>query len=86
MIAFLKANSSYTIKPDLAQNRAKVRIVAGSREQKGILESARRLRKVIPRSELEILPGLYHGDLSINQPQRYAGMLKSWMEEENEDI
>ena len=86
MIAFLKANSSYTIKPALAQSRAKVRIVAGAREQKGILESAKRLREVISHSELEILPGLYHGDLSINQPQRYAGMLKSWMEEENEDI
>ena len=86
MIAFLKANSSYTIKPALAQSRAKVRIVAGAREQKGILESAKRLREVISHSELEILPGLYHGDLSINQPQRYARMLKSWMEEENEDI
>ena len=86
MIAFLKANSSYTIKPALAQSRAKVRIVAGAREQKGILESAKRLREVISHSKLEILPGLYHGDLSINQPQRYARMLKSWMEEENEDI
>ena len=86
MTAFLKANSSYTIKPALAQSRAKVRIVAGAREQKGILESAKRLREVISHSELEILPKLNHGDLSINRPQRYAGMLKSWMEEENEDI
>ena len=86
MIAFLKANSSYTIKPALAQSRAKVRIVAGAREQKGILESAKRLREVISHSELEILPNLNHGDLSINRPQRYARMLKSWMEEENEDI
>lgn len=86
MTAFLKANSSYTIKPSLTQTCAKVRIVAGAREQKGILESAGRLREVIPHSELEILPNLNHGDLSINRPQWYARMLKSWMEEENEDI
>ena len=86
MIAFLKANVSYTIKPTLARTCAKVRIVAGSREQKRILDSAGKLREMIPRSELVILPNLNHGDLSINHPQQYAGMLKSWMEEENEAI
>ena len=79
MIAFLKANSIYTIKPSLSETKAKVKIVAGSREQKNIRDSAKLLLKAIPGSRMEILPGLRHGDLSINHPQRYGRMLTEWI-------
>ena len=76
MIAFLKANSLYTIKPELSETTAKVKIVAGSKEQKNIRISAKLLHQAIPHSSVEILPDLRHGDLSINQPEQYARMLK----------
>ena len=79
MIAFLKANSLYTIKPSLSETTAKVKIVAGSREQKSILDSAALLYEAIPDSSMEILPGLRHGDWSINHPQSYAQMLTDWI-------
>ena len=79
MIAFLKANCAYAIKPTLSETTAKVKIVAGSREQKSILDSAKLLHKTIPGSELEILPGLRHGDLSINHPEQYTNILRSWI-------
>lgn len=79
MIAFLKANSIYSIKPSLSETTAKVKIVAGSREQKNIRDSAKLLLKAIPGSRMEILPGLRHGDLSINHPQRYGRMLTEWI-------
>ena len=79
MIAFLKANSMYTIKPGLSETTAKVKIVAGSREQKNIRDSAIALNRAIPGSCLEILPGLRHGDLSINHPQSYVRMLTEWI-------
>ena len=75
MIAFLKANSLYTIKPGLSETEAKVKIVAGSKEQKKIRDSANLLHTAIPGSQMEILSGLRHGDLSINHPERYAWML-----------
>lgn len=81
MIAFLKANSIYCIKPALAQTGAKVHLVAGSREQKNILDSARCLRDTIPGSTLQFLPGYRHGDLSINHPAQYAQMLQNLTEE-----
>lgn len=77
MIAFLKANSIYRIKPTLAQTSAKVHLVAGSREQKSILDSARYLQSAIPGSTLEFLPGYRHGDLSINHPAQYAQILQN---------
>ena len=81
MIAFLQANCTYEIKSSLAETTAKVNIVAGSREQKSILDSAKLIHKTIPSSQLEILPGLRHGDLSINHPERYVQMLKEWRNE-----
>ena len=80
MIAFLQANCTYEIKSSLAETTAKVNIVAGSREQKSILDSAKLIHKTIPSSQLEILPSLRHGDLSINHPERYVQILKEWRE------
>ena len=79
MIAFLKANSLYAIQPSLAETAAKVKIVAGSREQKSIRESAKLLHRAIPGSQMEILPGLRHGDLSINKPEDYVKILTDWI-------
>ena len=81
MIAFLKANSLYTVKPSLSENEAKVKIVAGAKEQKSIRDSAKFLHKAIPGSSMEILPGLRHGDLSLNKPEQYAKILTDWIGE-----
>ena len=79
MIAFLKANSMYTIKPGLSQAKAKVKIVAGAKEQNNIRDSAKLLHRAIGGSQMEILPGLRHGDLSINHPETYVKILIDWI-------
>ena len=81
MIAFLKANSMYTVKPSLAETTAKVKIVAGSREQKNIRDSAKMLHEAIPGSSMEILLNQRHGDLSLNKPEQYAKILTNWIGE-----
>ena len=85
MIAFLQANCAYTIKPALAETTAKVKIVAGAKEQKNILDSAKLLHSAIPNSQLEILPDLKHGDLSINHLKQYKDILRNWMEANKEE-
>ena len=80
MIAFLRANSLYTRKPGLSETEAKVKIVAGAKEQKSIRDSVKMLHEAIPGSSMEILPGLRHGDLSLNRPEQYAKILTDWME------
>ena len=79
MIAFLKANSLYTIKPELSETTAKTKIVAGAKEQKSIRDSSKLLREASPGCWMEILPGLRHGDLSLNEPDRYVRMLTEWI-------
>ena len=75
MIAFLKSNSAYSIKPALRDAQAKVHIVFGSKEQSSIRTSGKLLNHTIPGSTMEVLPGYRHGDLSLNHPQAYAQIL-----------
>ena len=75
MIAFLKSNSAYSIKPALRDAQAKVHIVFGSKEQSSIRTSGKLLNRMIPDSTLESLPGYNHGDLSLNHPEQYAQIL-----------
>ena len=72
MIAFLKANTAYKLKPEIKNNRSKVRIVVGKKEQKKMLRSAELLHEVLPGSCLEIKGGLCHGEYSINHPECYV--------------
>ena len=72
MIAFLKANTMYELKPEIKNSRAKVRIVVGKKEQKKMLRSAELLHEMLPGSWLEIKDGLYHGEYSINLPELYV--------------
>ena len=75
MIAFLKSNSAYSIKPALRDAQAKVHIVFGSKEQSSIRTSGKLLNHTILGSTLQMLPGYSHGDLSLNHPQAYAQKL-----------
>ena len=75
MIAFLKANCGYSVKPALGTTKAKVHIVFGSKEQASICTSGNLLNRMLSDSTLEVLPGYRHGDLSLNHPEQYAQML-----------
>ena len=68
MIAFLKANTEYKVKPGIKNSRAQVRIIVGEKEQKKMLRS----EELLPGSRLEIKDGLYHGEYSINHPEIYV--------------
>ena len=83
MIAFLHTNCTYEIKTGLAETTAQVKIVAGAKEQKSILDSAKLLHSIIPGSQMEILTGLRHGDLSLNYPEQYVQMLKEWRSQDD---
>lgn len=80
MIAFLAANADFRIRDSLSDCRAKTLILTGSREQPVMKRSAKRLAGLIPGAEMETLPGLYHGEFSINHGTQYAERLQRLME------
>lgn len=76
LIAFMQSNSSYELKDTLSRTRAKVLILVGSKERSIMKKSAVKIAELIPNSELEILQGYYHGDISINHADDYVERVK----------
>ena len=76
LIAFMKSNSSYELKDTLSRTRAKVLILVGSKERSIMKKSVVKIAELIPNSELEILQGYYHGDISINHADDYVERVK----------
>ena len=76
MIAFMKANTSYALKASFRRVSAEVHVYCGSRETRGIRRSAEAIRRNLPACQAHILPGFYHGDLSINHPDMYADTVR----------
>lgn len=75
MISFLKANSNYHLK-NIKTNKSKSIVIVGSKERPIMIKSAKMIHDELINSELEILSGYYHGDLSINHPNEYAEKVK----------
>lgn len=77
LIAFLKSNSSYHLKSSISTSNAKVVIAVGEKEGYKMKKSAMLLHQKLPKSKLEILPKYYHGDLSINNAEKYVELFES---------
>lgn len=79
LISFLRANSAYKLKDSVEQCQANVLVLVGGKESKIMRKSAEILHEKIPNSTLEILPGYYHGDLSINHSELYVEKVLDWL-------
>ena len=77
MIAFLKASTAYSMKASMAGCTAALHLFAGAKEVKGIKKSMTALHHALPASSATILPGLYHGEFSLNHPQEYVNALRT---------
>ena len=79
MIAFLQENSMYSMKESLRECKAKVHIVVGEKESPVMKKSARLIQEKIPESTFQVLPGLYHGEFSINHGKEYTERLTEFV-------
>ena len=76
MIAFLKASTSYALKDTFRNTAAKVHVFVGEKETGVILRSAETICRALPSCGLSRLPGLRHGEFSINHADRYANAIR----------
>lgn len=72
MISFLQANCLYSLKETVKESTADVYIFVGEKEKASMLKSAGDIQKAIPHSFLTIIPGLSHGEFSLNYPSAYS--------------
>ncbi len=78
MIAFLQANTSYSMKKSIKECSANVQLYYGQKELKEIKRSAQIIEGIIPHCTTHELSGLYHGEFSMNQADEYAKIIKTF--------
>lgn len=76
MIAFMKANSVYSMKQNIKNCTAKTIVVVGSKEYGFMKKSAKIVNNTLQNSTLEVARGLYHGEFSINHGEEYAALIR----------
>lgn len=72
MIAFLQANSLYSIKDSIENCTAKISVFVGDKENYAMQASARIIHGKLHGSSLRVLTKMYHGDFSINNANSYV--------------
>ena len=77
MIAFLRANTSYTLKESVKNSTADVRIYYGEKETRAIKRSAQRIKEMLPTATVIELNGMVHGDFSINHAEDNVKAIRS---------
>ena len=76
MIAFLQANSLYSLKASVRNCTAKVYVFVGGKENSTMQKSAKIISQTLQESILQVLPELYHGEFSINHGKDYANKVR----------
>ena len=82
MIAFMKANTAYTLRQSIGGCRAEMHLFIGGREAGGIRQSADLLKKHVPNASLTVLPGYRHGEFSICHAADYAAAVRNAIRQE----
>lgn len=80
MIAFLGANTAYTLKDSICHTTAKVCIMVGGKEQRQMIQSAKLLHTKIENSKLIVFKDWYHGEASMKYPQIYIQALEQMIQ------
>lgn len=75
MIAFLLANSVYSIKESLGSCSAKAYIFVGEKENRAMKKSAMIIHEKLQGSLLQVLPKMYHGEFSIHYVNDYVNRI-----------
>ena len=76
MIAFLKANSSYSLKESIKECTAKAYVFVGEKENSTMIKSAQKICDALQNSTMQTMHKLYHGEFSINHSEDYANRVR----------
>lgn len=80
LINITLSNGNYELKQSVSNTKAKVMIMVGGKEISIMRKSAKRLNEMIAESELNILPGMGHGEISLLHPIMYVELIHKFFE------
>lgn len=75
LINMIISNGTYKLKKSRLNTNAKVLILVGEKESNIMKKSAIELNKRIGNSKLCIIPGMGHGEISLNYPTKYVELM-----------
>ena len=84
MIAFMKANTSYALKESFRGSAAEIHVYVGEKETGEIQRSAEAICRARPACRMHRLPGLRHGEFSLNHAEQYADAIRQILRGERE--
>ena len=79
LINITLSNGNYELKSSIANTKVKVLIIVGEKEIGIMKKSAKKLYHTIQGSELYIAPKMKHGEISLQYPEKYVALLKSFL-------
>lgn len=77
------SNSNFNVKSSLSHTKSKVMILVGEKELKIMKKSALKLNQMIPGSELKIMDGMGHGEISLVHPEKYVELFNQLLNSGN---
>ncbi len=83
MIAFLKANTAYSLKDTFGESSAEIHVYVGEKENRKMHRSAQTICRTLPSCNLHYMKGLRHGEFSINHADWYAKSVRQIVQGEN---
>ncbi|MDF2905465.1 MAG: alpha/beta fold family hydrolase [Herbinix sp.] len=79
LINITLSNGNYELKSIISNTKAKVLILVGGKEIGIMRKSAKRLNMSIAGSELVVLPGMGHGEISLMYPEKYVELVITFL-------
>ncbi len=78
LINITKSNGNYRVPATITDCNSNVIILVGSKELSIMIKSARLLHEMIESSQLLILEGYNHGEISLKNPKEYVGLIDQY--------
>lgn len=79
LINIFASNIDYAAPDTLKNTKAKVLIIIGGEEVRIMDKSVRKLMSMLPQSQVCIVPGMKHGELSLTRCKEYLALIKQFM-------
>ncbi|NKX55405.1 alpha/beta fold hydrolase [Arthrobacter mobilis] len=74
----MRANFSFRVPHNVLSSGRPVLLVAGGKEERGLLRAMAGLHAHLPGSSLQVHPGVRHG-MPLAQPERFNHILSGWL-------
>ena len=84
LINITLSNGNYKLKDSIKKTRSKVLILVGEKELKIMLKSAQLISTYISQSELHIIKGMKHGEISLVYYEQYLKLVKMFIQKQGE--